>query len=232
MRQTMQLTFQALTNSPKFLNTLFVITFLQVAVFGHYYQHSQRNNFVKASDIQEEDLQTNQAYEAALKEVLPFFRIYFTDSAKKASVETFKLIGKIHSPIEARIIQKKMIGNIPLQIEGFFDSTLNLPKFILGLLNNKENILFETMDSEELILKVLPLSSGKKVFFHLKNGNAMPSMEPDPFNHGFFFVSAFEEAQESFIQGVLEALPEEQKDENRLSASLIRNIGTMSEKKR
>src|SRR5688500_5506412 len=99
MRQVLQVTFQALTKDsklmPEFLNSLFVITFLQVAVFGHYYQHSQRPHFAAASyEAQDETLQMNQTYETVLKEVLPLLRIYFTDSPKQFSSEILRVINK------------------------------------------------------------------------------------------------------------------------------------------
>src|SRR5690606_7600841 len=90
MRQLLQVTFQAVTKNskltPEFLNSLFIITFLQVAVFGHYYQHSQRPHLVTASyEAQDEMLPMNQPYETMLKEVLPLLSIYFTEAESQGS---------------------------------------------------------------------------------------------------------------------------------------------------
>ncbi|AIL13573.1 hypothetical protein IM40_08910 [Candidatus Paracaedimonas acanthamoebae] len=209
MRQAMQFTFQALTKNfkfiPEFPNILFMITFLQIAVFAHYSQHSQRNNFANTSyDIQEEDLQTNQAYEAALKEVLPLFRIYFRDSAKQASSD--------------------------LQIERPFKSPLNSHEFIVNVLKNNGDLFPGIMDSEALILKASPVFPSNDVSFHLKGGNEMYFIKSDPFNPEPLFVSSLGDVQESFTQSILKALLEEQKHKNPLSAPLAHNIETTPEK--
>jgi hypothetical protein len=105
MRHLLQVTFQTVTKNskltPEFLNSLFIITFLQVAVFGHYYQHSQRPHFATASyEAQDETLQMNQTYETVLKEVLPLLSIYFTDSESQCSFDIQRVTNKISIPNE------------------------------------------------------------------------------------------------------------------------------------
>lgn len=78
-------------------------------------------------------------------------------------------------------------------------------------------------------LNLEPLHDGGS--FPLKSGNGMPSMEPAPFNPQPLFGSSLKEVKETSSQSISEALLEEQKDDIRLSPSLIRHIGTTSEKK-
>lgn len=165
MRQGMHSTFQTLIQKSPFIlqfsNILFVITLLQVAVFGHYYQQAQRSMGRHSSSVfQDEDLQSPHLYEKALKEIIPFSHLYFQDSAKQASLEILSSISKMSLPAEAKIIRKDVTATTTLQIE---------PPF-------------EIMNSKKLILKVLAVSSGDKVFFHQKGGNGIYSLNPDPFN--------------------------------------------------
>lgn len=183
MRQAMQFTFQGVTKSfkftPEFSNVLFMMTFLQVAVFGNYFYSVQRSQFSKASyERQDLDLEADQAYETALKEVLPSSHIYLTNSAKQALSETLRLLERIHSLPEEKIVQEDVLA-----------VGINPLKIILKSFKSKRNNLFETIYKEGLVLKALPVFSNNGSPFYSEGGNDMPSLDPDPVNPETFFGS-------------------------------------------
>lgn len=104
MRHLMYSKIQTFTQKSSFIlefsTALFVITFLQVAVFGHYYQPAYKKLAnPSVSFFQEEDLQASPLYEKALKEIIPFSHFSFQEPSLFLSEEGRTLITTVSTPL-------------------------------------------------------------------------------------------------------------------------------------